>query len=481
MRPRRYECAGAQGTGSHGPPGGREPSRLRVAGQWGTASGTGPRSTGGRARRPGERDGNSARAYRTRKTGVGVPGRSASLAPMRKLLRYFVAARALSILGDRIADVALPLAVLTVSGSAFTAGLVGAAAQLPQVLLALPVGALVDRRERRGLMVTADLVRAVAFVAIGAEVAFGGARPVSLVPLALLVGLADAVFHTAAGSCLPHLVTDRDLMRANGYVEGSDAAATLTGPAAGGWLLQSLGPLAAFAVNAASFLGSALLLVRLPRNSPTRDGSGADPSVLAGLRLVCRDPEQRALLGGACYAHLLAATAFLPLLVRADGELGLTPLTTGLVVAAAGVGGLVSSLVLARYCDTARWPLLLAVVLAVNGGATGLLALFEAPLWLAGAVLVLDGASALAFVVVATTRQRVTPDLVRGRVLAASTAVTATVRLLGIASVGALIDSAGPRPVLVALAVLALPCVLLLTVSGSSHPAEPPSATTETP
>ncbi|WP_378730370.1 MFS transporter [Nocardia brasiliensis] len=398
---------------------------------------------------------------------------------MRKPLRYFLAARALSILGDRVTDIVLPLAVLAAAGSAVTAGVVGAAAQLPQVLAALHVGALVDRQERKSLMVTVDIVRAVAFVAIGAEVLLGGARLVPLVLLALVTGVGDAVFHAAASSYLPSLAGDRDLMRANGLVEGSDAAATLTGPAAGGWLLQSLGPLVAFAVNAGSFVASAMLLARLPRNVPAPGESGGDESVLAGLRLVRRDRAQAVLLASACYLHLLAAAAFLPLLVRADEELRLTPLTTGLIVSTAGVGGLVSSLVLARFCDVARWPLLLAVVLSVNGGAVGVLALFDAPLWLAATVLVLDGASALGFIVVATMRQRITPDAVRGRVIAASTAATATVRMLALAGAGAFIDLAGPRPVLFGLAALALPFVVLLVLPGSARLAEPASVESE--
>ncbi|MGW4841427.1 MFS transporter [Nocardia brasiliensis] len=393
---------------------------------------------------------------------------------MRKPLPYFLAARVLSILGDRVTDIVLPLAVLAASGSAVTAGVVGAAAQLPQILAALPVGALVDRRDRKTLMVIADIVRAVVYVVIGAEVALGGARVLPLVLLALLAGVGDAVFHTAAGSYLPSLVADRDLMRANGLMEGADAAATLTGPAAGGWLLQSLGPLAAFVTNAASFATSALLLARLPKNTPAAGTYGSDESVLAGLRLVWRNGAQARLLASACYLNLLAAAAFLPLLVRADDELHLTPLTTGLIISASGIGGLISSFVLARCCDTSRWPLVLAAVLAVNGGAVGMLAVFDAPLWLAATVLVVDGASALGFIVVATIRQRITPDVLRGRVITANTAATATIRMLALALAGALIEFAGPRAVLLGLAVLALPFIVLLALPGSTaRPAEP--------
>ncbi|MGW0251171.1 MFS transporter [Nocardia goodfellowii] len=387
---------------------------------------------------------------------------------MPKPLPHFLAARALSILGDRVTDIVLPLAILAASGSAATAGVVGAAAQLPQVLAALHIGVLVDRRERKSLMVTADLMRAVVYVAIGAEVMLGGARLMPLALLALIAGVGDATFHTAAGSYLPSLVADRDLMRANGLAEGADAAATLTGPAAGGWLLQSLGPLVAFAANAASFVTSALLLARLPKNTPTPMEFGYDESVLAGLRLLRRDRTQAVLLTSACYLNLLAAAAFLPLLVRAESELHMTPLTTGLIVSASGIGGLISSIVLARCCDSARWPLLLAVSLAVNGGAAGALTVFDTPQWLAATVLVLDGASALGFIVVATIRQRITPDTLRGRVITANTAATATVRMLALAVVGALIETAGPRAVLLGLAILAVPFVVVLIMVAHS-------------
>ncbi|MBB1261875.1 MFS transporter [Streptomyces alkaliterrae] len=144
----------------------------------------------------------------------------------------------------------------------------------------------------------------------------------------------------------------------------------------------------------------------------------------------------------------------------------LAPLTIGLVVSAAGVGGLVSSLLLARFLDVERWQVLLAVVLVVNGAAAGALALLADPLWLAVVVLVLDGASALAFVVVATTRQRITADALRGRVIAASSAMTGAARMLALAGAGLLIDVIGPRGVLLLLAALALPVGMLLGASG---------------
>lgn len=387
---------------------------------------------------------------------------------MKSLIFYFVSARAASILGDRVAGIVLPLAVLATTGSAATAGLVGAVAQLPPVLAALHVGALVDRRERRGLMVSADLLNALSWVGLAAEIVFGGARLVPLLLLALATGIGDAVFYTAAGSYLPHIAGDRDLMRANGIVEGSDAAATLMGPTVGGWLMQRFGSFVALMVNAGSFVVSAMLLQRLPQNQPRRGEEDEDASVLAGLRLIKWDRRQTVLLVGACYMNLLAAAAFLPLLARAEGTLALPPATIGLIMSAAGIGGLVSSFILARYCDVRRWPLMLAVVLAVNACSVGVLALLDAPAPLAITILILDGASALAFIVTGTIRQRITPDPLRGRVFAASSAVTATVRMVATGGIGGLIDLLGAERALMVLAMMGVPFLVVLLIAGST-------------
>ncbi|MBO3741202.1 MFS transporter [Actinoplanes flavus] len=398
---------------------------------------------------------------------------------MRTGFALFLTARAVSVLGDRVAGVVLPLAVLAGTGSAVSAGLVAAALQLPSVIGAVHLGALVDRFDRRTLMICSDVVNAVAYVGIGAELLLADGRLPVLIALALAAGVADTVFTTASGSHLPYLADEKQLMRANGLVEGSDAAATLAGPAIGGWLMQAFGTFTAFLTNAASFLVSAVMIAFLPGHRATPgEGEPADESVLAGLRLIGRDRRQRLLLTAAGYMHLLAAVAYLPLLVRMRDELGLGPQVIGLVIAAAGVGGLISGLVVARWCETRHWAPLLAAVLAVNGAATGLLAVAGSAVWLAATVLVLDGASALAFIIVAATRQRITLDHLRGRVLAAGGAVTALVRMVGVVAVGALTDALGPAPVLAGLALAGVPFVLLLVVAAGTPRDAPAQPTT---
>lgn len=127
-----------------------------------------------------------------------------------------LSARSLSIFGDRVSDVALPLVILAETGSAAQAGLVGAAVQAPQVLAALHIGALADRRERRSLMIAADLLRAVAFAAIAVVIIRGNPDLLVLVALALVAGVGDALFNASAGSYLPAIAGDDELMRPMG-------------------------------------------------------------------------------------------------------------------------------------------------------------------------------------------------------------------------------------------------------------------------
>lgn len=382
---------------------------------------------------------------------------------MNRSLGVFLGARTLSIFGDRIADVALPIVILAETGSAAQAGLVGAAAQMPQVLAALHIGVLADRRERRGLMIAADVMRAFAFAAIALVFLRGDPSLTVLLVLALVAGAGDALFNAAAGSYLPAIAGEQELIRANGLTEAADAAATLTGPAVGGWMIQRLHPAVPFMVNTVSFAASAVLVRRLPRKEPPVE---SEPSLSAGLHLLLRDRRQRALLSGTLYMHLLAAASFLPFLSRADEDLGIGAGTIGLIVSAAGVGGLISSLLISRLVSTRNWPFTLAVVLGVNGLAVGLTGLFEGPWILAATILVLDGASALAFILAATVRQEITADHVRGRVIAASTALTAVGRLLAVATVGVLSDAVGPVAVLTVLALLSIPFLLGMTLLG---------------
>ncbi|GAA2078460.1 MFS transporter [Actinomadura alba] len=384
---------------------------------------------------------------------------------MAEQLTRFIASRTVSIFGDRIADLALPLAIISVTGSASKAGVVAATLQAPRVLAALHAGALVDRVPRRKLMIGADLIQGLAYIVIGLEISVGGARWIPLVMVALIAGMAETVFSLAAASYLPQIVAKERLVRANGWLEAADAGATLTGPAVGGMLLQRLGTMPALAFNSCSFLVSAILLRRLPDTRPR--GPRHEAGLLLGARLLLSRTDQLALLVGSVYMQLLASCALLVFFVRAKDDLDLASGVIGLVASAAGVGGLASSLIIARLVERRPWWMVLAIALTVNAVGVGLLGVFTHIVLLAAAVAVLDGASALCFIIASATRQRITPGEAIGRLTAASGAITSTVRVLAVAGIGVLVDAFSASTTLFGLALIGAPFILAVTAYGS--------------
>lgn len=185
--------------------------------------------------------------------------------------RLFWTGDTISALGAALSLVAIPLLALqTLNASDATVGLLRAAQTLPFLLLAVPIGLLADRISRRHLLLAADVVRfpLVALIAI-----LGPSLPVpGLTLLVFLIGAGTVAYEVAYLSALPDLVaTPAELPTANQAVETAHATATLLGPAAAGTLIAATTtPTTAIALNALTFLLSAVLLT-LNRPSHPRE------------------------------------------------------------------------------------------------------------------------------------------------------------------------------------------------------------------
>lgn len=129
--------------------------------------------------------------------------------------KRFLGASAFSVLGDRFGELALPLIVLAVTGKVQDAGVAAAVGQLPPLLAGLFVGDVVDRRRRLPLLVTSDLIRALALGALAAWVAVGGRGLVPIIAVALVVGLGDVTHSVASSAYLPEIVSDTSIVAAN--------------------------------------------------------------------------------------------------------------------------------------------------------------------------------------------------------------------------------------------------------------------------
>ena len=166
-----------------------------------------------------------------------------------------------SYLGDGVRFAALPLLASSLSSSPADVAWVSGAVGLPWLLFGLVAGVIVDRVQRARLMALVQLARAVVGGAVVAAVAGGRLTIPSLVLLVFLLSTCEVLYDVASNAVLPAIVDRRRLQWANGRLIAAEVVALeFAGPALGG-MLFAVGAALPFAFDAASFLGSAVLLL----------------------------------------------------------------------------------------------------------------------------------------------------------------------------------------------------------------------------
>src|SRR3954452_20010405 len=173
--------------------------------------------------------------------------------------RNLFLAKLASSAGNLLATVALIIDVQTRTDSGPWVAAVVIVEFLPTIFVGLLLGPLLDRLERRSLMVAADAVRVGVFVALPFA-----PNAATVVGLAAIAGLATGFFRPAVYAGVPNLVPDEELPRANALLQGVENLSWAIGPLVGGVLTAAAGPSAAYAINAASFVVSIVLVVRIP-------------------------------------------------------------------------------------------------------------------------------------------------------------------------------------------------------------------------
>ena len=173
--------------------------------------------------------------------------------------------------GSGITGNALPLAaVLALGAGPAEMGLLAAASAVPVVGLGLVAGAWVDRLRRRPVMIWADAGRALLLASIPAAAALGRLRIEHLFLVAALVGVLTIFFDVAYQSFVPDLVGRRRVLEANSRLASSDAVAEIATPGLTGVLVELITAPMAIALDALSFVGSALFVgaIRTPERPP---------------------------------------------------------------------------------------------------------------------------------------------------------------------------------------------------------------------
>jgi MFS family permease len=161
--------------------------------------------------------------------------------------------------GTLLAAIALAIDVKDRTNAGIWVGAVLVVDFLPMILIGLTLGPLVDRLQRRKLMVVSDLVRAAVFLALPFA-----PNPATIVALAFVAGIASGFFRPAVYAGVPNLVPDEELADANALLQTIENASWAIGPVLGGLLTAATSPDTAYWINAVSFLVSAALVARIP-------------------------------------------------------------------------------------------------------------------------------------------------------------------------------------------------------------------------
>src|SRR5580693_9517921 len=353
-----------------------------------------------------------------------------------RVFRRYWSASTVSMFGDQIAGIALPLAaVIALHVGAAQMGYLTALEWLPSLLFGLPAGAWVDRRgRRRATMIAADLGRAALFASIPACYALHVLTLAQLYLVTFGAGLLSIMFNVSDATLFVSIVPPERYVDGQSLIYGSRALSFVGGPSIGGVLVQVLSAPFAIVADGLSFLGSAFFLSRIRPTEPPADDS--EGSVLAGARFIAGSALVRASLIAVAtinFFNLMFAALYLLYAVRV---LHITAGVVGVLVGVAAVGALLGSVVTKRIaarigvgwaytigCLLFTAPLVLWP-LAHGRMSLVLVTLFVAEFVSGFGVMMLDISIGAIFAAVI-------PDRLRSRVTGAFQAVNCGIRPLG--------------------------------------------------
>ena len=266
--------------------------------------------------------------------------------------RSFVAlwsAGTISIFGSLITRTALPwAAILVLDAGALDVAALRGVEQVAALIVGLFAGAWVDRLRRRPIMIWADIGRAILLASIPVAFVANALGMLHLVVVAFFAAVLSTVFDVAERSYLPTVVPRRQLVSANSAITASGSVAEFTSFGLGGFLINVLKAPIAIAVDAASFVVSALLLSRIRTEEPPpkslRDREPVLREIREGLRITAGSPVLRALALAHGGTHILWGVFGTAYLLYAKEELDLDPAATGIIAAVGGIGSLLGSL-----------------------------------------------------------------------------------------------------------------------------------------
>lgn len=376
------------------------------------------------------------------------------------------AGQVISALGDSVAYMGLSFLILyRLGGSAIDVGKMMIAATIPTLVLGPVAGVFVDRWSRRRVMIVADVIRGLIYLAVPF------ATSLAWVYIGIFcASIMSRFFYPAKSAIVPSLVASTDLMAASGLNQTSGAVVSIVGPALGGALAGTFGPGAALAANAVSFFISGILIAAIRINEPAgRVATAAlapvaaaapDRSLAAvlrqladGLRFLGSQRAVRFYTGffAACMLCLGGINVlFVPF---AKDVLGFSIQMIGLSESSQAVGGLIGAIVVTLIAARMKRARLIFGSVVAIGLLLAALGLNRAPL---AALLLMAGIGAALSALnipLSAELMKLIPDAVRGRVWAAFGAATDGCSLISMAVLPVVATRTGLVPVITAVGI----------------------------
>ncbi len=360
-----------------------------------------------------------------------------------------------SAIGDYFYFLAVPILINELTGSTAAIGLAMIFTMaLPQLLFGIPAGVLVDRWDRRQVMVVADLARAA--LVLGGLLVRDAQTVWILYLVGFLVSVASRFFFPAHSAMIPLLVRENELAAANGLTQITFTVALLAGPALAGFMIGWLGAGVAFAVDSLSFLVSAAAVWSigavksehiLPQAAHTASAMWTE--LVDGLRFLFSVPALRGITLSFAVIHLGLGAINVLWVPWLDRHYGVGPEGMGVVDSVQGVGmalgGLAVGWLTARFAKTRIG----AVGVIVIGLMLGLMGVAPSFAYILGYSLILGLALSPAEAALVTIMQQVTPDGIRGRVFGSFGTFSQFAGMLSMAGAAGAAELMGIPPVYV--------------------------------
>jgi MFS family permease len=339
------------------------------------------------------------------------------------------AGQSISEFGSQVSVLAIPwLAAVGLHVNPIDFSLLEVFGFLPFIVLALPAGVWVDRLRRRPILIASDTARAILLMLIPTLWAVGALRIWHLLALQFLIGSFTVFFDVGYQAYLPALVAREDLVDGNSKLYLSSSVAQVAGPSVAGGLIAAITAPYTILVDALSFVGSALFMLRMHHDEvlPQRDAGAAQPKmwpqVKEGLAWVIGNRQLRAIAACSANFNLCFCVALATFILYAARSLHLSAFELGAIFAVGSAGAVCGALLASRIQRSIGiGPTIVSSAVLLS---TGPLAFPLAPRSFPIPVLMLGYLLASFGVVVYTVaqvsfRQAITPERLQGRMSAA--------------------------------------------------------------